>query len=167
MSETNGEKKGSGPIIPILCVVGGLAVGGAGMYFLAPALSGGGAPEEQTVAAEPDMPEGEPRDLLRVNVERFAAPMIDLDNRVLGYIWMDLSFEVDGPTNQSLLNARLPRVQSAMQRALHAAPTVDPDRPGALDLAGVEKRLRSAAHSAAGQDVIHRLYITNVQRAPN
>ncbi len=154
------------PLFVVLALIGGLAIGGAAVFFLLPVFTGTPAQEPETDAVAEAAKEA--KDVLRINVERFAAPMIDFENRTKGYIWLDLTFEVDGPDHQSLLSARLPRVQAAMQRALHAGPTVDPDRPGAIDLKSIEARMLSAAESAIVEpDVIHRFFITNVQRAPN
>lgn len=157
------QKKGS-PIMLILALLGGVLIGGVAVFFVLPMVTGG--EEEVVEKAEPE-PEETATDILKIDIERFSAPLISKKNRTLGYIWLDIVFEVDGPANQSLLAARLPRVQAAMLKALHEAPTVRDDRPGAMDFEDVEERMLSAARQAVGKrDVIYRFYIVNFQRAP-
>ncbi|MBK5910679.1 hypothetical protein CCR85_04130 [Rhodothalassium salexigens] len=166
MSNEDTGKSGPSPIVfALVALLIGLGGGGAAVYFLMPAK----APETAAAtdpaedkAAEVD----EASDILHVNVRRFSAPLISQRGTTLGYVWIDVDFVVDGPTNQSLLSARLPRVKNAMLKALHSAPTASVERPGALDVKQVEARMRAAAKAAAGDGVIHQMFITNVQRAP-
>ena len=171
MSDEQEGKRGPGAMI--LAIVGliiGLAGGGAAVYFLVP------QPATETAATAPEDASGngpapaiaeEAKDSLHVTIRRFAVPLINQRGETLGYMWLDIDFVVDGPTNQSLLSARKPKVKSAMLKALHDAPTTSEERPGALDVDMVEKRMRQAADAAAGNDVIYAMYITNVERAPN
>lgn len=166
--DTSEAKSGKGsPLILVLTLVGGLVIGGVATFFLLPMITGG-AEQDEVAEEKTETQEDAELDILQISVERFAAPVIDNDQRTLGYIWLDLVFEVVGPANQSLLSARLPRVQAAMLRALHEAPTVMSDRPGALDFNGVETRMLAAARKAVEEPgIIHRFHITNYQRAPN
>lgn len=167
MSDDTKEKSGPNRImLAALALVIGLAGGGAAIYFLVPAKKAPSQAEQQKPAEDKKEEAKEAQDSLRVTVRRFSVPLITRRGNTLGYVWVDLDFVVDGPNNQSLLSARLPRVKNAMLKALHASPTAAKDRPGALDLDDVERRMRAAANAAAGEDVIHKMYVTNVQRAP-
>ncbi|GER08332.1 hypothetical protein GCM10007972_25070 [Iodidimonas muriae] len=151
-------------------IVAGVLIGGAAVFFF---LSGGdesasvqdeAAIEEQAQAAKE---KAEKKiDLLVVPVRRFALPLIDNDNRILGYMWVDLAFEVDGPDNQSYVAARLPELRDGFLRDLNSRQTTQTDRPGALDFDLVHDRLLEMTHQVMGKGHVLNVRITNAQRVP-
>ena len=163
------KKKGFGLLVLIIGIVGGLAIGGGAVYFLT---RGGGeeaatnadasAAEEEAAAAE----EEPAADLLIVSARRVAVPMIDGDLNVVGYMWVDLAFETDGPENQSYVSARLPALRDAFLRDLHSRRTTRIDRPGALDFDLVHERLEAATKATLGEGRVLAVRIVNAQRVP-
>lgn len=159
-----GGKKSSLLLI-ILGVVAGLLVGGGVVYVLFGMDKGPEtAPVEETVEEAPAPAPA--ANLLIIPVRRFAVPLINGDRQVLGYMWVDLAFEVDGPENQSFVAARLPELKDAFLRDLHAARTTREDRPGALDFDLLQERLDAATEKVAGEGRVLAVRITNAIRAP-
>ncbi len=160
------ERSGKGMmLIMVLGIVGGILLGGAVVYFL----TGGLAKKEEPVAekpAEEAKPKEEQIDLLTVPVRRFAVPLINDQGRVLGYMWVDFVFEVNGPQNQSYVAARVPEIRDALLRDLNTRQTTRTDRPGALDIDLVAKRLDVIARQILGAERLLNVRITNVERAP-
>lgn len=158
--------KGKGLILVAAGIAAGLAVGGGAVWLL---LSGQEtAPAVETVAEEasPPEPAGPPVDLLLVQERRFAVPLINGERETLGYMWVDLVFEVDGPTRQSTLAARMPELRDAFLRDVHARRTTREDRPGALDFDLLQERLQAAADGVVGKNGYLAIRITNAQRMP-
>ena len=160
------ERSGKGMmLIMVLGIVGGILLGGAVVYFL----TGGFGEKEEPVAGEP-APEAKPEekqiDLLTVPVRRFAVPLINDKGRVLGYMWVDFVFEVNGPQNQSYVAARVPEIRDALLRDLNDRQTTRRDRPGALDIDLVARRLDAVSRQIVGNERLLNVRITNVERAP-
>ncbi len=160
------ERSGKGMmLIMVLGIVGGILLGGAVVYFL----TGGFGKKEEPVAEKPT-PEAKPEDkqidLLTVPVRRFAVPLINGKGRVLGYMWVDFVFEVNGPQNQSYVAARVPEIRDALLRDLNDRQTTRADRPGALDIDLVAKRLDAVSRRIVGNERLLNVRITNVERAP-
>lgn len=163
--------KGKGPLLLILGVVGGLAVGGGAVYFLMPGAQDLPATETETATGEPAVaehaaPVAPAVDLLLVQERRFAVPLINGEHKTLGYMWVDLAFEVDGPTRQSALATRMPELRDAFLRDLHARRTTREDRPGALDFDLLLERLGAATERVVGAEGYLAIRITNAQRMP-
>lgn len=165
--ETEGRSGRGMMLIMILGIVGGILLGGAVVWFLTGGFGKKGeeaAPVEEA-PAEVAKPEKNV-DLLTVPVRRFAVPLINENRRVLGYMWVDFVFEVDGPQNQSYVAARVPAIRDALLRDLNDRQTTRKDRPGALDIDLVAERLDAIAREVVGPDRLLHSRITNVERAP-
>ncbi len=154
-------------LIMILGIVGGILLGGALVWFLTGGFGKKGeeAATAEETPAESTAPEKKV-DLLTVPVRRFAVPLINENKRVLGYMWVDFVFEVDGPQNQSYVAARVPEIRDALLRDLNDRQTTRKDRPGALDIDLVARRLDAIAREVVGSDRLLHSRITNVERAP-
>jgi len=162
--EVEEKKRGAGLAV-IGGILAGLLVGGVAVFFAfrndAPQ-----EPAEEAATAEQAEP-GEPAvDLLLVRRRRLAVPLIDADGDSKGYMWVDLTFEVDGPENQSYVSARLPRLVDAYLRDLHSRQTTRSDRPGAMDFDLLRERLRTLTDTTLGKDRVLEIRITNAMRVP-
>ncbi|RMF71800.1 MAG: hypothetical protein D6740_06140 [Alphaproteobacteria bacterium] len=160
------ERSGKGMmLIMVLGIVGGILLGGAVVYFLT-----GGFGKKQEAPVEKVEAEAKPKekqiDLLTVPVRRFAVPLINDHGRVLGYMWVDFVFEVNGPQNQSYVAARVPEIRDALLRDLNDRQTTRHDRPGALDIDLVARRLDAVSRQILGRERLLHVRITNVERAP-
>lgn len=160
------EEKKRGPGLAIMAgILAGLLFGGIGVFFL----TRDNAPQEateETAAVEQVKPEQPPADLLVVRRRRFAVPLINAEGESLGYMWVDLAFEVDGPNNQSLVSSRLPSLMDAYLRDLHSRQTTREDRPGAMDFDLLQRRLRAVTDHMLGENRVLGIRITNAMRAP-
>ncbi|WP_281301674.1 MULTISPECIES: hypothetical protein [unclassified Iodidimonas] len=161
--------KRRGVLMIIIGVVVGLLIGGGAVYLLVSGTAEAPTDAGQTDAAAapdeaaPDLPKV---DLLVVPVRRFAVPLIDHDGDVLGYMWVDLAFEVDGPDHQSYVAARIPELRDAFLRDLNARQTTQKDKPGALDFELLRERLDAVSKQVMGPERVLRVRITNAQRVP-
>jgi len=164
------KSKRFGFFVLIAGILGGLAVGGGIMYFLDGGGSGKPSAERSRTPDQSESGKGKDGeqsvDLLTVNVERFAVPLIDENDNRLGYVWVDLTFEVDGPENQSYVSAHMPELRDAYLRDLHTRQTTREDRPGALDFDLLKNRLQAVAEDTLGQDRVLAVRIVNARPAP-
>lgn len=158
------KKRGAGLAI-IAGILAGLLFGGVAVFFLTRDESPEDATQE-TAGAEQAKPKPPPADLLVVRRRRLAVPLIDAEGEALGYMWVDLAFEVDGPDNQSEVSARLPSLVDAYLRDLHGRQTTREDRPGAMDFDLLKRRLRSVTDRMLGEDRVLGIRITNAMRVP-
>lgn len=158
--------KGKGPILVVAGIAAGLAVGGGAVWLLLSGEEKAPVAESAAVEAPAPAPAGPPVDLLLVQERRFAVPLINGARETLGYMWVDLVFEVDGPTRQSTLAARMPEVRDAFLRDVHARRTTREDRPGALDFGVLQERLAAAVDGVVGADGYLAIRIVNAQRMP-
>ncbi len=165
--EESGGK--SGFLLMILGVLGGIAIGAAAFWFISGGLGNErqGDEEHSRVEEEKKVEEKKPVDLLIVPVRRFAVPLIDGRMRVLGYMWVDLAFEVEGPNNQSYVAAHVPELRDAFLRDLNRRQTTRTDRPGALDIGLLHERLETVTRQVLGENRVLNVRITNVERAPD
>lgn len=159
-----GGRKRSGLLLA-LGILGGILLGGAVMYLLdgsGPASETAGEPagEEETKPPEPAV------DLLVVEVQRFSVPLITEEKDLLGYVWVDIAIEVDGPENQSYVSARLSELRDAFLRDLYTRQTADPERPGALDFDLLQRRLEAVAKRVMGEERLLAVRIVNARRVP-
>ena len=161
------ERSGKGMmLIMVLGIVGGILLGGAVVYFLTGGFGKKAEPVAEKPAAEEPKPAEKQIDLLTVPVRRFAVPLINDHGRVLGYMWVDFVFEVNGPQNQSYVAARVPEIRDALLRDLNDRQTTRHDRPGALDIDLVARRLDAVSRQILGEERLLNVRITNVERAP-
>ncbi len=164
------EKEGSGKgsvLLMILGIVAGMAIGAAAFWFIFGGLKQEPPTGGETPKVEEEKKPEKPVDLLIVPVRRFAVPLIDERMRVLGYMWVDLAFEVEGPANQSYVSAHVPELRDAFLRDLNRRRTTRNDRRGALDLKLLHERLETVTRQVLGPDRVLHVRITNVERAPD
>jgi len=165
-AETASGRKRSGLLLA-LGILGGILLGGAVMYILDGSDSTPDESEEADSAlAEDAKPPAPAVDLLVVEVRRFSVPLITEDKDLLGYVWVDLAFEVDGPEDQSYVSARLSELRDAFLRDLYTRQTADPERPGALDFDLLQRRLEAVGKQVMGEERLLAVRIINARRVP-
>ena len=169
-TEEQSEEQPSGKGGKLLLIVGlvlGIALGGGVAAVLLP--SGGDEPAEETAAAEPEA-EAEPAvpaEVLTVAVTRLPVPLADAQGEVLGYMFVDLSLEVDGMDSQSYVAARVPRLRDAYLRRLSGQQLTLADHPGALDYDRLNLLLMDVTGSVVGADRVTQIFVTQVVHLHN
>lgn len=164
--EPAGGRKRSGLLLA-LGILGGILLGGAVMYILDGSVSTPDEGEEADPAPVEDAKPPAPAvDLLVVEARRFSVPLITEEKDLLGYVWVDLALEVDGPEDQSYVAARLSELRDAFLRDLYTRQTADPERPGALDFDLLQRRLETVAKRVMGEDRLLAVRIVNARRVP-
>lgn len=170
-TEEQSEDQPSGKGGKLLLIVGlvlGIALGGGVAAVLLPS-GGDEEPAEETAAAEPEA-EAEPAvpaEVLTVAVTRLPVPLADAQGEVLGYMFVDLSLEVDGMDSQSYVAARVPRLRDAYLRRLSGQQLTLADRPGALDYDRLNLLLMDVTGSVVGADRVTQIFVTQVVHLHN
>ncbi len=161
--EENGgeEAKGSKKLL-IAGLIGGLIVGGGATFGITSIFfsNDGAVVEEPEPEPEPvpDVP------AIYVAVNRLPASLIDADNRLLGYLFMDLSLEVDSVEDRDWLLLRMPLVRNAFLRSISTDGVMKKGSLTALDHEGLPGRLRTVANKALKRDIIINILITDALR---
>ena len=165
-SEDQPSGKG-GKLLLIVGLVLGIALGGGVAAVLLP--SGGDEPAEETAETEPEAEAetAEPAEVLTVAVTRLPVPLADAQGEVLGYMFVDLSLEVDGMDSQSYVAARVPRLRDAYLRRLSGQQLTLADRPGALDYDRLNLLLMDVTGSVVGADRVTQIFVTQVVHLHN
>lgn len=165
MAEEGGKSpdvKGGGKILLIVGLVVGLGVGGGGayLYFMDGQNNAPDAEFEAEVAAEPE----EPDDPQYVEIKRLTGPLISETGGVLGYVFLDVSLEVNGTDDQEYLSGRRAILQDAFLKEMSANPMSRPGQPGVIDYEGLQERFRRVGNGALNNQMIRRVLITRAQR---
>ena len=172
-TDEQGEDQPSGKGGKLLLIVGlvlGIALGGGVAAVLLP--SGGDEAAEDAEQAEVPDAEAEaetavPAEVLTVAVTRLPVPLADAQGEVLGYMFVDLSLEVDGMDSQSYVAARVPRLRDAYLRRLSGQQLTLADRPGALDYDRLNLLLMDVTGSVVGADRVTQIFVTQVVHLHN
>lgn len=167
MAEDQGQdekaKSGGGKKLLIIGLVAGLVLGGGGAagYFL---FAGGDEPApEEAVPAEVEEEVEAPTETSFIKLDQLSAPLVS-DGRVLGYVLLNLSIEVEGSDNELLVAQRLPALKAAFLRDVTETPIGKPDQPMMIDYDSLTKRLKSVANRELGANVVHRVLVTQSTR---
>ncbi len=168
--DENGSK--SGRMMLIIGIVAGLAIGVTGAFFWLSnkdkeAEIEDGVEEiveevvEEITEAVPGIP------YVYLYIERMPAALVDERGRTVGYVFLDLTLELQNGDEQSYVSARMPRVNDALLRAISEHGLTRPGTRGQLDYDRVSAYLLEAANAAVNQEYITGVYITRALRAPS
>lgn len=169
-NELEGEVEGdgkSGRMALIIGILAGLTVGATGAFFWLNSDDEEEVTPEEEVVVEEVAPEEDSVSYVYLYIERMPASLIDENGRTVGYVFLDLTFELTDGTEQSFVSQRMPRVKDAILRAISEHGLTKPGTRGQIDYDRVSEYLLVAANGAVGHDYISGVYITRALRAPS
>ncbi|WP_138379897.1 flagellar basal body-associated FliL family protein [Luteithermobacter gelatinilyticus] len=137
-------------------VIGG-AAGGAAFLFLG-AETGGMAPGAAQEKKDPP----KPKDIHYVKMERFTAPLVH-KGRVLNYVVMDLSIEVESNENKLLVVRNLPLIRSALLQSVSETPIGRKDNPYMVDYQAFSDRMKKISNEVIGKTAVNKVLVVEVR----
>lgn len=157
------EPKGSKKLL-IFGLIGGLIVGGGATFgVITMFFSNDGAVVEET---EPE-PEPEPLPevtAIYIKIDRMPASMLNAKGKLLGYLFIDLTLELENTEDRDWVLSRMPLVRDSFFRSISADGVMKPGSLTELDHDALPKRLRVAANKALKRDVVTNILVTNALR---
>ncbi|WP_020398831.1 hypothetical protein [Kordiimonas gwangyangensis] len=164
MSQDTGSVEpqgGSGKILLVLGLLGGLAVGGGlGYYYSKSSAEGQGAPKEEVKVA----PKGP---LIDIDFERIAVPIYaktDNGQRFLGNYFIDIAVQVRGEKNQIAIKRAETQLQHAFVSAISRNDLMREDSPLELDVDKVGNLLKGKANEVLGGKIVEAVLVKNAMR---
>lgn len=155
------EGKGSKKLL-IFGLIGGLIVGGGATFGVITVFFS----HDGEVVEEPE-PEPEPLPeitAIYIEINRMPASLLDAKGKLLGYLFIDLTLELENTEDRDWVLSRMPLVRDSFFRSISANGVMKPGSLTELDHAGFPKRLRAAANKALKRDVITNILVTNALR---
>lgn len=163
-SEAGPAPKGGKGKLLVIAVIAVALVGGGIFAF---SMFSGGEKETSETAGTAEPADSPPQpDVTYVEIERLPAAVTDSDGRTMGYVFLDISLELQGDEDRSFVSERLPRIQDAILRSISRDGISRPDEPGVIDFEGVSQRFKDAANSTLGREVVQRVLIPRALRSP-
>ena len=152
---------GSGKILLVLGLLGGLAVGGGlGYYYSKSTAEDHGTPKEE-VKAEPKGP------LIDIDFERIAVPIYAKtgnSQRFLGNYFIDIAVQVRGEKNQIAIKRAETQLQHAFVSAISRTDLMREDSPLELDVDKVGSVLQGKANEVLGGNIVEAVLVKNAMR---
>jgi hypothetical protein len=162
MSEEITEE-GGGKMLLILGLVAGLAIGGAGVFFLLPS---GGEDEAQVTEVADKAPEN----LVSVTFEQIAVPIYREhrgQSRFIGNFFVKFDLNVDGEANAVTVRRAQSRLQHAFLARIGEGSLMREDSPTELDYTRAATVLEAAAKEVVGPDIIYSVSVSEAIRTRN
>ncbi|WP_321392020.1 flagellar basal body-associated FliL family protein [Emcibacter sp.] len=149
---------GGGKKLLIIGLAAGILLGGgigAGAFFMLGSSSEEHVEEE--VAEEEPEPEKQ-KELFFVKMEKFTVPLM-YKGRVLRYVVMDLSLEVDNNEHKLEVVQSLPIIRDAMLRDVSKNTIADHDNPNVIDFEEFTSRVTRIGNDVMGEHLIKKTLI--------
>ncbi len=162
------EKKPSKKLL-IIGLVLGLALGGGGAaaVFLtkgdAPAEGKDGEHVGNDADGDPEAVETPVVETAFVKLDRLSAPFV-YQGRILGYVLLDLSLEVEKGPQEMRIAQQLPSLRAAFLIEVTERPIGKPDQPTVIDYEGASQRLLDVANRELKGAELRRILITQSTR---
>jgi flagellar basal body-associated protein FliL len=160
--ENNGEEKKGSTKLLIAGLIGGLIVGGGATFGITTMFLG----QDGAVVEEPE-PEPEPLPVvpaIYVKINRLPASLLDGRGRLLGYLFVDLSLEVETTEDRDWVVSRMPLVRDAFLRSISADGVMVEGSLTQLDHDGLPGRLQAVANKALKRPIITNILVTGALR---
>ena len=147
----------------IAAVVGGLVLGGGGVgaYFIFGHKSDAETKAAPKVKAVEEKPAAQA--VAYVSLPHLSAPILD-NGKVLGYVLLDFSLEVNEGEEQANIFQNLPAIRAAFLIDVTQHPIGTPEDPTVIDYAGLGTRLLDVANQAVKGGGIKRVLVTQTVR---
>ncbi|MCJ9430403.1 hypothetical protein [Kordiimonas marina] len=166
MSQDNASlesESGSGKMLLVLGLLGGLAVGGGLGYFYSKQF---GSHEGATTTSEAKPAKAEGK-LLSVPFDRLAVPIYMHANgssRFVGNYFVDIKVETHGEENQIKIRKAQPQLQQAFLSAISKNDMMRDDAPLEIDVDKAGDILKKKADEVLGPGVAERVLIMSALR---
>lgn len=157
--ENDGAQKGSRKLL-IFGLIGGLVAGGGATFGVITVFFPGGDHAVEEVEPEPP-PEIK---AFYISINRLPASLIDGKGKLLGYLFIDMTLEVDNAEDRDWVLTRMPLVRDAFLRSISADGVMKADSLTEMDHDGLPKRLRVVANRALKREIITNILVTNALR---
>jgi flagellar FliL protein len=160
----NGEDQkpaGGSKKLLIIGLILGLVVGGGGAAGALIMMGGDddGTDSVKAVEVAPE-PEKHKVDLHFVKIERFNVPLV-YKGRILHYLMMDLSIEVDGNDNKLKVVHRMPAIRDAFLKSVTDKSLSDEKNPRIMDYSAFKKRFKDIANKVLHEELVLEVLIVN------
>jgi len=161
-TEENGEENsgGGGKKLLIIGLLAGLIVGGGGAAGALMMMGGG---DEEAAEVVEEVEEEKPKEFHYVKMERFNAPMMH-KGRVLSYVMLDLSLEVESNEKKLLLVRNMPIIRDAFLKDVTSRPIGKPESPQIIDYAGLTKRLTNISNKVVREKIVNKALVVQATR---
>jgi hypothetical protein len=124
--------------------------------FSAAALAGGGGGHASGPAAAPGAP--------FVDLPPFMAPLV-ANGELRAYMYIVLKVEVKSDGQKGVVLEKVPYLQDAILRAVHATPITDPNDPDKVAEPALLQRLTPVVEGVLGPGVLERLEFRTLTKA--
>ncbi len=98
-----------------------------------------------------------------VKVDRVTIPLIH-KNRVMGYMMMDFSLEVDGNENKMAVFNHLPEIRDALLRHYSETPIGKVDSPRRIDFPKLKKTLKEICNKILHEPLVRQVLIVQARQ---
>lgn len=155
------QGSGSGKVLLVLGLLGGLAVGGGLGYYYSKNAGGNEAATKEEVKVAPKGP------LIDIDFERIAVPIYaktDNGQRFLGNYFVDIAVQVRGEENQIAVRRAETQLQHAFVSAISRTDLMRADSPLELDVDKVGDLLKRKANEVLGGKIVEAVRVKNAMR---
>lgn len=161
--ETEEAPKGGGKKLLIIGLLLGLIVGGGGAAGALIMMGGGDKHEEAHVEEVVEEVVEEEPDYDYVKINKFNVPLVHND-RILGYMTMNLSLEVVGDEDSLKVHNKLFIIRDAFLKEVSDTPVGKPGQPKVVDYASLKKRLKNRANEILHGDVVLQVLVVEARQ---
>jgi len=152
---------GSGKVLLVLGLLGGLGLGGGLGYYYSKSAGGDEAGAKEEVKVAPKGP------LIDIDFERIAVPIYaktDNSQRFLGNYFVDVAVQVRGEKNQIAVRRAETQLQHAFVSAISRTDLMREDSPLELDVDKVGDVLKRKANEVLGGKIVEAVLVKNAMR---
>jgi hypothetical protein len=158
------ESGGSAKGLLIMGLVGGLAIGGGGAYFMFKD-NLNGAPQ-----TEEEAPKKEEKPLQAVKFERLTVPIYSNrsgSSRFVGNFFINIDVLVRGNDNLIAVRRSEPQLQHAFIAAINRSQLMQEDSPQQLDFEKTAIVLKKKANEVLSGSIVEQVTVVEAMRIPN
>ncbi|MAU41701.1 MAG: hypothetical protein CMF31_08760 [Kordiimonas sp.] len=155
------ENGGGGKKLLVIGLLAGLVIGGGGAAAALMLMGGDDGEAGGTDVAEEEVAKPSPQ---YVSLERVSLPLLTKTGRVLGYIMLELSIEVEGDENKLRLLHRLPALKSAFLQNAHSTPIGKDGQADVVDYPALNTRFTEEANQLFQEDIVKNIHVVQARR---
>lgn len=167
MSENSEEGGGSGKMLLVLGLLGGLAIGGGVTFYL---FKDGAGAESSAAGVEEKEPEKPQIPLQSIRFDRLTVPIsteVGGRSRFIGNFFINIDVLVEGDENVIAVKRSEPQLKHAFIAAISRNNLMQEDAPQKLDMEKTSKVLKNKANSTLGNPIVVDVHVVEAMRLPN